>query len=69
MSVEPLEALTAKRQHESMIRTLGDLKPNSELLKVLQDHLRRLSTNAKIRVITCVEQKLTRVPVRYKLMA
>ncbi|KAF9641203.1 hypothetical protein BFW01_g562 [Lasiodiplodia theobromae] len=64
MSVEPLEIFTraSKRQNSSMIRTLGDLKPNSELLKVLHDQLRRLSTTTKIRVISCVEQKLTLVP-------
>lgn len=65
MSVEPLEefALASKRQNSSMIRTLGDLKPNSELLEVLHRHLRLLSTTTKIRVISCVEQKLTLAPV------
>lgn len=65
MSIEPLErfARKSKRQNDSMIRTLGDLKPNSELLNVLHDRLRRLSTTTKIRVISCVEQKLTLAPV------
>lgn len=68
MSVEPLEALASKRHHENMTRTLGDLKPNSELLRVLHDQLRRLSATTKVRVISCVEQKLTRAPVCTKLL-
>jgi hypothetical protein len=64
MSNEPLEPLTLKRTHSSMTRTLRDLQPGSELLKMLRDTLTRLSPD--IRFITCVEQKLTLAPVREK---
>ena len=64
MSNEPLEPLTLKRTHSSMTRTLRDLQPGSELLKMLRNTLTRLSTD--IRFITCVEQKLTLAPVREK---
>ncbi|OCK98199.1 uncharacterized protein K441DRAFT_741253, partial [Cenococcum geophilum 1.58] len=61
MNNEPLEPLTLKRIHSSMTRTLRDLQPDSELLKMLRDTLTELSPD--IRFITCVEQKLTLAPL------
>lgn len=61
MSVQFLEPLTHRRQHDAMKRTLQDLTANSEILKMLGDALRNLSENVKF--ITCIEQKLTAAPV------
>jgi hypothetical protein len=65
MSIEFLEPLTNSRTHDAMKRTLRDLTPNSEMLKILRETLTALSS--EIRFITCVEQKLTQAPVSDKL--
>lgn len=64
MSIEYLEPLTKDREHGSMTRILRDLEPDSELRKGLLDSLHRLFNHKSIKFVTCVEQKLTRGPVR-----
>lgn len=64
MSIENLEPIIKDREHESMKRTLEDLRPDSELLRTLRATLADLK---QIQFITCLEQKRTLAKVSIKL--
>jgi hypothetical protein len=66
MNVDNLIPLTRDRVDASMSRTLQELQPNSELLKLLREALARMKQN--ITFITCVEQMQTLVPVSRQMV-
>ena len=70
MSVGPLKNMASKRAHENMKQTLNDLdrRSDSEILRMLRETLTMLASSSHVRLITCIEQKLTSVPVREILL-
>lgn len=57
MDVDLLKPLTINRSDSSMMENLNDIRHGSQILNTLHSALH--STSRDIRVITCVEQKLT----------